>query len=94
MREDSLSGYKAERTADGFKALVRRRDIADGDLAVLVSADVGTKDRCQSAGSRLVGGRIIEPLQGGDRPGDALRTDARRSSRQSRRVPRAVLCRR
>jgi hypothetical protein len=42
MQEASLSGYKAEWTAEGFKALVRRRGVAAGDLVVLVSADVGT----------------------------------------------------
>ena len=43
MRDASLSGYMPERTADGFKALVRRRDVADGGLVVLVSADVATR---------------------------------------------------
>lgn len=43
MQEVSLTGYRAELTADGFKALVRRRGIADGDLVVLLSAEVGTR---------------------------------------------------
>lgn len=43
MRDASLAGYRPERTGDGFKALVRRRDALDGGVVVLVSADVGTR---------------------------------------------------
>ncbi|MDW9481915.1 hypothetical protein GOB57_25020 [Sinorhizobium meliloti] len=38
-----LAGYRPERTPEGYKALVRRRKVADGGVVVLVSADVGTR---------------------------------------------------
>lgn len=43
MRDATISGFKPERTADGFKALVSRGAATDGRVFVSVSADVATR---------------------------------------------------